>query len=78
MQADDTCVLTPEFRGTCGGFIMSSLETESNLLGIWGSPKKSLNQWYLRVLMAVQPVVPVLLESLVIGEHPFDKLWQES
>lgn len=50
-----------------GGFLVSSLETENNFLGIWGAPKKSLKQRFPRVLVqgAIQPVVPVLLESVL-------------
>lgn len=50
-----------------GGSLVRLLETESNILGIWGAPKKLLKQRYPRVLVAAQPVVPVLLESPVIG-----------
>lgn len=62
-----------------GGFLGSPLETESNFLGIWGAPEKSLNPWYPRVLLAVQPAVRCLCSWSPLltncGRNPRKSLW---
>lgn len=82
MQAEGICVFTPEFRSVFtplwGAFLVSPLETENNFLGIWEHPRNHLSSGTPRVLVAAHPVVSVLLESPMIGECPFDELWQES